>query len=288
MTINSWPRLKNSLRKRHRDLMRMLGREYSLDGPPRFNVDISRFAFAGRDIAADVTQKYGPQADFLDLFTGTSGALVNKWHHYLPLYERYFGPWRDRKGKPPLRFLEIGVYRGGSLAMWRRYLGPDAIIYGIDIDPYCARYDGEHAQVRIGSQDDPAFLARVVAEMGGVDVILDDGSHVVDHIEASFKALYPLLSQGGTYMIEDLHTSYWHDYRGGYATGRNSFDFLRKLIDDMHHWYHDQALNHPGFRDQIAGIHIHDSVAVIEKAQVFAPVYSMVGTDPLGPERGTC
>ena len=73
--------------------------------------------FGKGDVRADIETKFGPQGDLLDIYTTTTGSHVHKWHHYLPLYERYFGPWR----KPGLRFLEIGVSRGGSLAMWRRY-----------------------------------------------------------------------------------------------------------------------------------------------------------------------
>ena len=161
-----------------------------------------RHVFGDGDIRADIENKYGPQGDLLDIYTSVSGAQVHKWHHYLPLYERYFGPWR----KPGVRFLEIGVSRGGSLVMWRRYFGPEAVIFGIDIDPSCAEFDGQAGQVRIGSQDDPAFLARVVREMGGVDVVLDDGSHQMAHVEASLQALFPKLSFGGVYMIEDLQS----------------------------------------------------------------------------------
>jgi len=154
-------------------------------------------------IVADVAAKYGPVGDLAPLFAQHRGEGVDKWHHYLPLYERYLGPWRGR----PLRFLEIGVFKGGSLEMWRKYFGPEAVIYGIDIDPTCARFDGRDGQVRIGSQDDRAFLGRVIDEMGGVDVVLDDGSHVMAHLRATLAALFPRLSQGGTYIVEDLHTA---------------------------------------------------------------------------------
>ncbi|KAG1649488.1 putative 14 protein in nqo3 5'region [Nymphon striatum] len=123
--------------------------------------------------------------DLLDIYAGNEGVKVHKWHHYLPLYDRYFGQYRNT----PVKFLEIGVNNGGSLQMWRRYLGPDAVLCGIDINPDCAQYDGQSGMVRIGSQDDPEFLAEVVKEMGGVDVVLDDGSHRMAHIEKSMRVL---------------------------------------------------------------------------------------------------
>ena len=237
---------------------------------------ITEFAFDGLDIAADVVSKFGPQGDLLAMFTATKGAKVNKWHHYLPIYDRYFGPWRHR----PLRFLEIGVAKGGSLSMWRRYFGPEAVIFGVDINPDCARFNGVDGQVRIGSQDSPAFLQSVVAEMGGVDVVLDDGSHQMAHIRATLDILFPLLSLGGTYMIEDLHTAYWAKFGGGLDATANFFNFIRAAVDDLHHWYHAQPPYHPEIAPFLTGIHLHDSIVVLDKAPVFRPTYSAVGPRP--------
>ena len=235
---------------------------------------ISKFAFApGRSVDADVREKYGFDGDLLSIFAGNYGPVVHKWHHYLPLYDRYFGPWRGR----PLRFLEIGVSKGGSLQMWRRYFGDAATVFGIDIDPACAQFDGQAGRVRIGSQADAAFLRDVVAEMGGVDVVLDDGSHRMEHITASLQALFPLLSDGGLYMIEDLHTAYWRGYGGGLRARSNFFVEIAGMIDDMHHWYHGEAPANPERAAWLPGIHVHDSIVVLEKAKVHAPVHSVIG-----------
>src|SRR6185312_15769824 len=75
-------------------------------------------------IANDIRTKYDCQSELVDLFAGNQCGRVNKWHHYIPIYERYFGPFRGR----PIRFLEIGVAKGGSLQMWRDYFGADATI----------------------------------------------------------------------------------------------------------------------------------------------------------------
>ncbi|MBL9051642.1 MAG: class I SAM-dependent methyltransferase [Tabrizicola sp.] len=202
------------------------------------------------------------------------GEGVDKWHHYLPLYERYLEPWRGR----PLRFLEIGVYKGGSLQLWRRYFGPDAVIYGIDIDPDCARFDGQAGQVRIGSQAEASFLNAVVDEMGGVDVILDDGSHRMEHVSASLDALFPRLSVGGIYIIEDLHTAYWKKYGGGHQAPGNFYNTVRKMIDDMHHWYHDAGASHQATAGALVGIHVHDSMVILDKGNAYSPVRSLVGS----------
>ena len=233
----------------------------------------SEIFFDGPDVAKDISKKYGHRGELLKIFANNKGKVVDKWHHYIPIYERYFGPYR----KKPLRFLEIGVFKGGSLEMWRKYFGPDATIFGIDIDPACAAFNGSAGQVRIGSQDDAAFLADVVAEMGGVDIVLDDGSHMMAHVRASLKALFPMVADNGLYMIEDLHTAYWRRYGGGMGRGRNFFGDVLSIVHDMHHWYRelDEVPNSIG--STVSGVHIHDSIVVLEKGPVYPPVRSQIG-----------
>ena len=235
---------------------------------------IKDFEFAGPDIAEDIRSKYGFDGDLLDLFANNEGTVVHKWHHYIPLYDRYLAPFRGTD----FRFLEIGVAKGGSLEMWRSYFGGDANITGIDIDPACAAFDGQAARVRIGSQDDPDFLRSVIEEMGGVDVVLDDGSHQMEHVRASLDTLFPLLSAPGLYMIEDLHTAYWAGYGGGLDVEANFFNRLRPIIDDLHAWTHGGPTQDGATAGWVSGIHIHDSIVVLEKNENFRPANSIVGT----------
>ncbi|HEX8241599.1 MAG TPA: class I SAM-dependent methyltransferase [Allosphingosinicella sp.] len=193
------------------------------------------------------------------LFFAHEGRQVHKWTHYFQHYERHFAPYRGT----PVKMLEIGVFRGGSLELWRKYFGPEAVLYGVDIEPGCADLVSPPNQVRIGSQDDPAFLRSVVAEMGGLDIVLDDGSHIGRHQTASFAALFPLLRDGGLYVIEDLHSSYWPGaLEGGYRRPGTAIELVKTLIDDMHARFHRKGVRSAG---QIVGIHIYDSIVFIEK-----------------------
>ena len=221
----------------------------------------------------DILEKYGYDGDLVNLFSDNKDFLIHKWHHYFPIYEKYLAEYRNKKN---LRFLEIGVAKGGSLQLWRKFFGDEATIFGIDIDPECEKYNGIHAEVRIGSQIDKAFLKKTIDEMGGVDVILDDGSHHMNHIPHTLKYLFPKLSSGGIYMIEDLHTSFWRSYGGGYNSKGNFFNFLRILFSDMHHWYHREGTKFPEISNECSGIYIHDSITVLEKKQIFPPVYSKI------------
>jgi hypothetical protein len=132
---------------------------------------------------------------FADLFHAHQGRLVDKWEHYFPIYDKHFAKYQDK----PVRVLEIGVSHGGSLQLWKEYFGPQAQITGLDIDPRCQDYEEEQIKIYCGDQSD----AGVLSGFGEFDIVIDDGSHVVAHQEASFKALWP--STRGVYLIEDIH-----------------------------------------------------------------------------------
>ncbi len=216
----------------------------------------SSFAAAAGDV---------PQLEFTgrlgEIFLSNKGDLIHKWVHYLPIYEKLFFPFVGTA----VRFLEIGVLKGGSLKMWREYFGQKASIFGIDIDPCCEAYDGKYGHVRIGSQTDPEFLRRVVSEIGGIDIVLDDGSHVASHQKLSFNILFPLLSEGGLYLIEDLHTAYWPGYGGGLKRNGTAIEFLKGKVDEIHEHYYRPSLNHPETMPYIESIQFFDSIAAIVK-----------------------
>ena len=162
-----------------------------------------------------------------------------KWWHYLSFYNEKLGHLahdsREGKRPEPIRILELGVWQGGSLDLWREFFGPEAVIFGIDIvDPGRIIKGGE---LRIGSQIDSKFLASVVEEMGGIDVVIDDGSHMSQHVVKSFEILYPMLNPGGRYFIEDLHTSYWPNYGGGLRRKNSSIEYLKHLVDYLNSEY---------------------------------------------------
>jgi hypothetical protein len=215
--------------------------------------------------------------DLEQFFWFNSGPVVHKWLHYFDIYDRYFSAFRGT----PVRFLEIGVSKGGSLDMWRNYFGPDAVLFGIDIDPTCAKFDGKSAQVRIGSQDDPVFLRKVIEEMGGVDLILDDGSHDSIHIRKTLEVLFPFLTYGGCYMVEDLHAAYWPKFSGGYRRPASFISVVKEMIDDIHHWYHCRGHSVAATGAEIKAIHVHDSIIVLEKGQNERPAHHRTGRDAL-------
>lgn len=197
-------------------------------------------------------------------FKTHTGKRMSKWNHYFPIYERFFNPMRNKS----LLILEIGVSGGGSLQMWQRYFGPLSTIIGIDIDAECINHQSDGIHVRIGDQSDHSFLLSIINEFGIPDIIIDDGSHRMDHIISSFEFLYPKISKNGIYLIEDLHTSYWAEFGGG-VNNINSFINISKSFIDQLNARHSRGDIIPNFiTDHTFGISFFDSMIVFERGTV--------------------
>jgi hypothetical protein len=121
-------------------------------------------------------------------------------------------------------------------------------------------------------------LRSVVAEMGGVDIVLDDGSHVARHQRASFEVLFPLLEVGGLYVVEDLHTAYWAKFGGGLRRRGTFVEVVKDLADDMHAPYHRRSAKALPPGCAVDSITLHDSLVVIRKGTRAAPMTIVAGT----------
>jgi glycosyltransferase involved in cell wall biosynthesis len=199
-------------------------------------------------------------ADFL---TNTDLGMF-KWTHYFPIYEKHFERFRNLE----VTVMEIGVFNGGSLKMWKRFLGPYATVVGIDINPDCIHAADEQVHVRIGNQTDPVFLDRVIAEFGIPDIIVDDGSHLMGDMSFTFDHLYPKMLKNSVYLVEDLHTAYWSEYGGGLGKPDTFIEKTKKLIDQLNADHTRGALTPNDFTQKTSSIHFYDSVIVFEKQRL--------------------
>lgn len=187
-------------------------------------------------------------------------------HMYTDRYSLYLEQYRDIE----FNLLEIGVYDGASIKMWKEYF-PKAHIVALDIDPRCKQYEEDRIDIHIGDQTDVKFLQDVFNKYGHFEVILDDGGHSWKQQIISFETLFPLLTPGGLYFIEDMHTSYrpqsiWDDY---HITGMNYF---KNLVDSInlngksfcgYKEINNQHLNY--FERNTDYIHFYKSVLAISK-----------------------
>ncbi|HWY15758.1 MAG TPA: class I SAM-dependent methyltransferase [Rhizomicrobium sp.] len=195
-------------------------------------------------------------ADFLT----NDQRTIHKWKHYFPAYEQHFGRFVYR----PVVFWEIGCGKGGSLQMWKRYFGPHAQIIGLDIRPECRAFEEDQIAVRIGDQAQKGFLDSVLNEFGPPDAVLDDGSHKMDDIAATFRHLYPRLDRNGVYMVEDLHTAYMERYGGGLRREGTFIEICKTLIDELNGVHARIASD---FTRSTMSMHFYDSIVVFERGK---------------------
>jgi hypothetical protein len=156
----------------------------------------------------------------------------NETHHnYGKYYETFVAPYRTTAR----RYLEIGVCRGESIRAMREYFCNAERIVGIDINPETKRsQDSDRGiYVELGHQRDPGFLRWVNAKHGPFDVILDDGSHRWPDVHASFETLFPLLRDGGLYILEDTHAFSEH------------LGYFHGLTQHVTYWRHSDACADP-------------------------------------------
>ena len=156
---------------------------------------------------------------------GEKYAPTKRLHNYLVHYWTHFRDIRLDVRK----VVEIGVQSDRSIRMWEEFF-PNATIYGVDVDPRCKQYEGGRRRIFIGDQSDASFWSRVIGEVGAdFDVVIDDGSHRVEHQIRSFNILFPALSRHGIYVVEDTGPVVEDaDLR--------TVNELKGLVDHIMHW----------------------------------------------------
>jgi SAM-dependent methyltransferase len=116
-----------------------------------------------------------------------------------------------------ITLLELGVYHGGSLFLWRDYF-PRSTVVGVDLQRPAEWREQERIHFFEGSQSDTTFLSKVAEQVAprGFDIIIDDASHIGRLTKVSFWHLFDNhLKPGGLFVIEDWGTGYWDDWPDG-------------------------------------------------------------------------
>jgi len=206
-----------------------------------------------------------------EIFYSHTDKASAKMDHYFPVFERYLAKYIGKE----FTLLEIGIGSGGSLQIWKKYFGDKVRVCGIDKNSDTI-YSEPQIETYLGSQSDTDFLISTMKQIGPVDVIIDDASHVQDDIYNTFITLFPLLNDGGVYIIEDLHSSYWQEYDGGLDKPNN---FVTRVSGQVH------SVNKKWVRvpfgpivDGITSMSFYDSMFVAEKDINFNPTFAHTGS----------
>lgn len=143
-------------------------------------------------------------------------------HGFCDIYEKLLN--RDIK-----QLWEIGILDGASLNMWASYY-PLATIHGFDIvDRSDLTYLPNILYTYVFDQGDKEQL-KDLANNKDVDIIVDDGSHLIEHQIQTFEILFNCLKPSGQYILEDLHTSTDSFPGYGYENDKGALQYLQDMV----------------------------------------------------------
>jgi len=214
------------------------------------------------------------------LYADHKGKVSDKWSLYLDIYDELLMTYRHRE----ISMLEIGIQNGGSLEIWGKFFPKIQSIIGCDIDPRCGllSYENENIHVIVGDANSKESMDKILKISSNFEIIIDDGSHTSGDIVKSFVLYFPLIKEGGIFIAEDLHCSYWMQYEGGIYHPYSSIAFFKKLADivNYQHWGNEKSRSDllKGFfsryscsldeemLSQIYSIEFFNSICVVKKS----------------------
>lgn len=228
--------------KRRRAQGRRFARSISLAVAPGENL------LAGR--AKDAPN---PLKDYFDAHT--EGLGIWKWRHYLDVYHRHFSKFVGTE----VQVVEVGIYSGGSLQMWRDYFGPGCQVYGVDVREACRAYEADGVRIFIGDQADAGFWEDFRRQVPIVDIVIDDGGHHPDQQIPTLEALLPHIRPGGVYACEDVH-----------GTTNRFAAYVSSLAAELNA---KESTEPTAFQQSVHSIHQYPFVTVIEKPEALWPPF---------------
>lgn len=228
--------------------------------------------------AQDLQKQFGfmHNNELLKFFEHAPHRLMHKWLHYFHVYEKYLARYKNTR----CSLLEFGVSHGGSLQMWKHFLGPQATIVGVDIDPRCAEFKEEQIDVIIADQADKSSINKIKESYPKFDIVIDDGGHDMVHQINTLQEFLLYTSDDGVYICEDTHSSYMKTHGGGYKQPNTFLEFTKNIVDQMHAHHSESGEFWPNtFTTCIQSVHYYDSMVVIERRPPIAngPQHRMFG-----------
>jgi len=200
--------------------------------------------------------------DLLEL--GKQYKSTKDWTGFLEIYSNYFKDYKDKE----INILEIGIDKGESLKIWRKYF-TSAKICGIDIIDI--KFQIEGVDLIRANQTDEKTLKEICDKYNGFDIIIDDGGHYSKQIIISLNFLFDYLKDDGLYIIEDLQTSYFPRFGGSRLNLRKkttSMNYLKSIADSINYEHNDKPfIKSKKFDGKVKYIHFYQNVAILKKGK---------------------
>jgi len=138
----------------------------------------------------------------------------------------------------------------------------------------------EQIEIFIGDQEDRIFLKELAERIPRIDILIDDGGHEMKQQINTFEVLFPHIDKNGVYLCEDMHTSYWPKFGGGYKKRSTFIEYSKNFIDSINAWHSVQPnrLSVTEFTRSVDSLHYYDSILVIEKRPIKKPFELKTGT----------
>ena len=197
---------------------------------------------------------------------------------YFDAYEQLLGRFRDQR----ITFVEVGVLNGGSLFMWRNFLGNDARIIGIDVSPEAKRWEKQGFEIYIGDQSDPQFWRELYAKIGRIDLLVDDGGHTYEQQLVTVNESFRNMNDLGLIIIEDTHTSYMKNF--GAMTNFTFIDFAKTTVDKINSRYQGIPSQESTEKKFVKSVQFFESIVVFQMSS--SPLEESFRVQNLGEKVG--
>lgn len=184
--------------------------------------------------------------------------LSIKYDSYFPVYEALLQKYIDRE----VTIVEVGVFNGGSLFMWRQFFGPKARIIGIDLNPDAREWEKHGFEIYIGDQSSEKFWTDLFQKIGKVDVLIDDGGHTNrQQIVTSHYAIQNI-NDGGLLIVEDVHTNYFREF--GNPSRYSFVNFAHRIVDGVNSRAYSLRRTYDQYSSRVYSVSFFESMVAFQ------------------------
>lgn len=184
--------------------------------------------------------------------------LSIKYDTYFLVYEALLQKYVDRD----VTIVEVGIFNGGSLFMWRKFFGPKARIIGVDLNPDAREWEKHGFEIYIGDQSSDKFWAELFQEVGKVDVLIDDGGHTNRQQIVTTHYAIQNINDGGVLIVEDVHTNYFREF--GNPSRYSFLNFAQHIVDGVNSRAYSLRRTCPQYSSRVYSVSFFESMVAFQ------------------------